>query len=98
MGTPKLSAFVSLDAPGASPTTTQYVFLETEPGEVPPRFVSMARFIVRREGVGHKEYIRFDKPNLPNLRGYFFTFPYRANSFFAITPVVNAFDIIVGRR
>ena len=27
----------TFDAPGASPTTTQYVFFDTEPGEVPPR-------------------------------------------------------------
>ena len=36
MGMASSSALDTLEAPGASPTTTQYVFLETEPGEVPP--------------------------------------------------------------
>ena len=34
---PNASALVTFAAPGASPTTTQYVFFETDPGEVPPR-------------------------------------------------------------
>ncbi len=38
MGTPRIRGLCeTFDAPGASPTTTQYVFFETDPGEVPPR-------------------------------------------------------------
>jgi hypothetical protein len=37
MGMASSLARESFDAPGASPTTTQYVFFDTDPGEVPPR-------------------------------------------------------------
>ncbi len=37
IGTPSSSAFVSLEAPGPSPTTSAVVFLETLPGDLPPR-------------------------------------------------------------
>ena len=33
----RLGFLQSCDAPGASPTTTAYVFFETEPGDLPPR-------------------------------------------------------------
>ena len=36
-GRPSSSAFVSLAAPGASPTTTAVVFFDTLPGALPPR-------------------------------------------------------------
>src|SRR5690606_39248717 len=39
IGTPSSSALVSLAAPGDSPTTTAVVFLDTEPGLLPPRDV-----------------------------------------------------------
>jgi len=37
IGVPSASAFFVFDAPGASPTTTAYVFFETDPGDLPPR-------------------------------------------------------------
>ena len=39
VGTPTSSAFLSLLAPGASPTTRANVFFDTLPGDVPPRAV-----------------------------------------------------------
>src|SRR5208283_2722795 len=36
-GVPSSSAFLSLLAPGASPTTSAKVFFDTLPGDVPPR-------------------------------------------------------------
>ena len=37
IGMPSSFAFVTFDAPGASPTTTQVVLALTDPGDLPPR-------------------------------------------------------------
>ena len=36
-GDAQLSALVTFDAPGLSPTTTAVVFFDTLPGDLPPR-------------------------------------------------------------
>ena len=40
MGIPNVSALVTLDAPGLSPTTRAVVFFDTDPGDFPPRLVT----------------------------------------------------------
>ncbi len=51
MGTPSSSALVSFDAPGPSPTTSAVVFLETLPGDLPPRALIAASICSRREAL-----------------------------------------------